>query len=203
MTNDRVVPLFVVQVMPIGVAGLLIAGIFAASMSCLSGTINSAATLMVQDFYLRWRPHSTDQVRLRLMKILSYVVGSIATGVAAWLAEMPMRSLMETWTTIASLCGAGFVGVYTLGMFSRRANGAGALIGAISSVIVTILIKEYTPLHWTLYTPLAVVTCMVVGYVASLLSPSPRRNLDGLTAFTVGRSAIGLKSPKVGLAPVA
>ena len=195
MTNDRVVPLFVVQIMPRGIAGLIIAGIFAASMSCLSGTINSAATLMVQDFYLRWRPDSTDRTRLRLMKILSYVVGTIATGVAAWLAEMPMRSLMETWTTMASLCGAGFVGVYTLGIFSRRANGTGALIGAIASVVVTILIKEYTPLHWTLYTPLAVVTCMVVGYAASLIGPAETRNLDGLTAFTIDKRAADIDAP--------
>jgi solute:Na+ symporter, SSS family len=203
MQNDRVVPLFAVQVLPIGVAGMILAGIFAASMSCLSGTINSAATLMVQDFYLRWRPHSTDRVRLRLMKILSYLVGTIATLVAAWLAKMPMRSLMETWTTIFSLCGAGFVGVYTLGIFTKRANGIGAIIGAVTSVVVTFFVAGYTPLHWTLYTPLAVVTCMVVGYAASLLSPAPRRNLNGLTAFTLGIPAIGLKAQNAGLASVA
>jgi SSS family transporter len=203
MQNDRVVPLFAVQVLPIGVAGMIIAGIFAASMSCLSGTINSASTLIVQDFYLRWRPHSSDRVRLRLLKILSYVVGTIATAVAVWLAKMPMRSLMETWTTIFSLCGAGFVGVYTLGIFSRRANGAGAIIGAIASVVVTFFVAGYTPLHWTLYTPLAVVTCLVVGYVASLLIPSARRNLNGLTVFTLGKPAVGLKTSHVGLAPVA
>jgi solute:Na+ symporter, SSS family len=203
MQNDRIVPLFAVQVLPVGVAGMILAGIFAASMSCLSGTINSAATLIVQDFYLRWRPLSSDRVRLRLMKILSYVVGTIATVVAAWLAKMPMRSLMETWTTIFSLCGAGFVGVYTLGMFTKRANGIGAMIGAIASVVVTFFIAGYTPLHWTLYTPLAIVTCMVVGYAASLLSPAPRRNLSGLTAFTLGTPAIGLKAQNAGLASVA
>lgn len=189
MKNDQVVPLFAVQVLPAGVAGLIIAGIFAASMSCLSGTINSAATLMVQDFYLRWRPKSSDRRRLRLMKILSYVVGIIATSVAAWLAAMPMRSLMETWTTLWSLCGVGIVGVYTLGIFSKRATGAGALIGAVTSVVATILVKQYTPLHWTLYTPLAVLTCIVVGYVASMFTPAPRRDLTGLTAFTIDAHA--------------
>jgi len=112
---------------------------------------------------------------------------------------MPIRSLMETWTTIASLCGAGFVGVYTLGMFSRRATGMGALIGAIASVIVTFPIAGFTPLHWTLYTPLAVVTCIVVGYTASLLMPAPRRNLSGLTAFTLEAPAVGFAHT---LAPV-
>jgi SSS family transporter len=185
MNNDRVVPLFIVQTMPAGVAGLLLAGIFAASMSCLSGTVNSAATLMVHDFYRRWRPNSSDRHRLILLKVLSYFVGLTATGVAAWLAKMPMRSLMETLTTMQSLCGAGFAGVYTLGIFSRRANGAGALTGAVASAVVTILAKQFTPMHWTLYIPLAISSCIVVGYLASLLTPAPRRDLAGLTAFTL------------------
>jgi solute:Na+ symporter, SSS family len=192
MTNDKVVPLFVVQVMPVGVAGLILAGLFAASMSCLSGTVNSVATLMVQDFYLRWRPNAPDRTRLRLLKLFSYIVGLIGTGTAALLAGMQMRSIQETWTTIGSLCGAGFVGVYTLGMFSRRATSGGAMMGACSSVVITFLVKRYTLLHWTLYTPLAIVSCMVIGYVASLLSRATRRDLSGLTAFTPKREAVRL-----------
>jgi Na+/proline symporter len=91
---------------------------------------------------------------------------------------------MQTWTTIGSLCGAGFVGVYTLGMFTRRATSAGAMAGAISSVIVTFAIKEFTNFHWALYLPLAIVTCIAVGYAASLLTPQTKRNLSGLTAYT-------------------
>jgi SSS family transporter len=187
MSNDKVVPLFVVRVLPRGVAGLIVAGLMAASVSCLSGTVNSVSTLMVQDFYTRIRPRSSDRKRLLMMKLFSYVVGCVGTAIAAVLAGMKMQSVMQTWTTIGSLCGAGFVGVYTLGMFTRRATSAGAMAGAISSVIVTFVVKEYTTFHWSLYLPLAIVTCIVVGYGASLFTPATRRNLSGLTAYTPER----------------
>ena len=190
MAKDKIVPLFVVQVMPRGLAGLIIAGLMAASVSCLSGTVNSVSTLMVQDFYRRLRPHASDRQRLRMMKLCSYLVGCISTSIAAVLAGMQMQSVMQTWTTIGSLCGAGFVGVYTLGMFTKRATSAGAITGAISSVIITFAVKEFTAFHWTLYLPLAIVTCIVIGYLASLLTPATRRNLSGLTAFTPVRHAV-------------
>jgi SSS family solute:Na+ symporter len=189
MANDKIVPLFVVQVMPRGVAGLIIAGLMAASVSCLSGTVNSVSTLMVQDFYIRLKPHASDRQRLRMMKLLSYVVGCVGTSIAAVLAGMQMQSVMKTWTTIGSLSGAGFVGVYTLGMFTKRATSSGAITGAISSVIVTFAIKQFTSFHWSLYLPLAIVTCIVIGYLASLLTPATRRNLSGLTAYTPVRHA--------------
>ena len=189
MAKDKIVPLFVVQVLPRGVAGLIIAGLMAASVSCLSGTVNSVSTLMVQDFYIRLKPHSSDRQRLRMMKIFSYVVGCVGTSIAAILAGLKMQSVMQTWTTIGSLSGAGFVGVYTLGMFTRRATSAGAMIGAISSVIITLAVHEFTAYHWTLYLPLAIVTCIVVGYLASLFTPQTRRNLSGLTAYSPRRHA--------------
>jgi solute:Na+ symporter, SSS family len=184
MRNDQVVPLFAVQQLPAGVTGLIIAGLFAGSMSVLSGTVNSVATLVVQDFYLRWRPAASDRSRLLLMRGVSYLAGLIATAIAAFMAGMQVRSLMETWTTLASLCGAGFVGVYTLGMFSRRVTGTGAMIGACASVVITFAVRECTDLHWTLYTPLACVSCMAIGYAASLFTPAPTRDLAGLTVFT-------------------
>ncbi|HUB23952.1 MAG TPA: sodium/solute symporter [Tepidisphaeraceae bacterium] len=194
MRNDQVVPLFAVQQLPAGVAGLIIAGLFAGSMSVLSGTVNSVATLVVQDFYLRWRPAASDRSRLLLMRAVSYVAGLIATVIAAFMAGMQVRSLMETWTTLSSLCGAGFVGVYTLGMFSRRVTGTGAMIGACASVVITFAIRQCTDLHWTLYTPLACVSCMAIGYAASLLTPAPQRDLSGLTVYTP-RAAVVTELP--------
>jgi SSS family transporter len=184
MSNDQVVPLFIVQKMPIGVAGLLIASIFGASMSTLSGTINSVATLVVEDFYRRLRPRATDRRRLRLMKITSYAVGILATAIAAYLAMTNVRSMFETWSKLIALLGGGFVGVFTLGMFTRRANSAGAISGAIFSVLFTLLIRQYTQLHWTLYAPAAIGSCVIIGYATSLVFPAPVANLQGLTVYT-------------------
>jgi hypothetical protein len=70
----------------------------------------------------------------------------------------------------------------------RRANGFGVICGAIGSVIITSAVKLYTDIHWAGYIPIAILSCIVLGYLCSFLSP-PRRNLDGLTVFTARHPA--------------
>ena len=186
--NDQIVPIFVAQAMPVGFAGMIIAAIFAAAMSTVASVMNSVATIFTEDFYVKFRPQSTDRQRLFMLKASSYVVGAIGTGVALFLAEQNLKSMMSVWIQFSALLGGGIVGVYTLGMFSRRANGFGAICGAIASVIITSAVKLYTDIHWAAYIPIAILSCIVLGYLCSFFSSS-RKNLDGLTVFTARQPA--------------
>ena len=188
MSNDQIVPLFIVQQMPVGIAGLLIAGIFGASMSTVSGTINSVATLVVEDFYRRLRPHATDRQRLRLMKITSYCVGIFATAVAACLAASHLTSIFVTWTKMVALLGGGFGGIFTLGIFTRRANSGGAIVGVVFGFLFTLFIMRYTNLHWSLYGAGGGAGCLIVGYAASFLFSPGEKDLTGLTIFTARKT---------------
>jgi len=188
MTNDQIVPLYVVQRLPVGVAGLIVAALFAASMSTLSSSMNSVATLVSEDFYRRYFPDSTDASRLRLMKLSSLGAGLFGTGVSLYMARMNITSMFQTWNEIVALLGGGFVGIYILGMFTTRASSAGAIVGALASVAAAILIKGYTEIHWIFYAPAAILSCVVVGYLASLILPGPARDLTGLTIFTPARA---------------
>jgi len=181
--NDQIVPMFVTQAMPPGFAGMVIAAIFASAMATVASAMNSVATIFTEDFYPLIRPDADDRRRLRTLKITSYVVGFVGTVMALLLAGTNPKSLMVVWSQIVSLMGGGVVGVYSLGMFTRRVNGFGAVCGAIASIVITLLVKLHTPLHWAAYLPIAIVSCMVCGYVFSLLKPQTR-NLDGLTVFT-------------------
>ena len=181
--NDQIVPLFVTQAMPAGFAGMVIAAIFASAMATVASAMNSVATIYTEDFYPKIRPKATDQQRLRTLKITSYVVGVVGTSMALLLAGTNPKSLMVVWSQIVSLMGGGVVGVYSLGMFTKRVNGFGAVCGAIASIVITLLVKLYTPLHWSTYMPIAILSCMVVGYLCSLFSPQTK-NLEGLTVFT-------------------
>ncbi len=187
MANDQIVPLFLVQAMPAGLAGLLVSAIFAASMSTMSSSMNSVATLVSEDFYKRFFPGASDSRRLILMKGVSFLVGAIGIGVALLMATYDIRSMFESWNRIAALLGGGFVGVYTLGMFTTRANGVGAICGAVASVVWT-LWAEHSGMHWTLLGPSATLACIVVGYAVSLFTGRPSASLEGLTVFTLGRS---------------
>jgi SSS family transporter len=181
--NDQIVPLFVAQAMPAGAAGIVIAAIFASAMATVASSMNSVATVFTEDFYLRARPMASDRERLRVLKTCSYAAGAVGTGFALLLASLNLKSMMAAWSEIGALLGGGIVGVYTLGMFTRRANGFGAVCGAIVSIIMTLAVKLYTSIHWQAYTPIAILSCMIFGYAFSLLAPQSK-NLEGLTVFT-------------------
>jgi len=183
--NDQIVPLFAVQAMPVGVAGMIIAAIFASAMATVAGSMNSVATIFTEDFYKKIKPLADDAERLHVLRTACYLAGIIATGMALILAAQSFKSMLATWNQIQALLGGGVVGVYSLGMFTRRANGVGAVCGAIISVIVTLLVKNYTSLHWGFYTPVAIGSCMLSGYLISLIfTESKPRDLTGLTVFT-------------------
>jgi len=181
--NDQVVPIFVAQAMPIGMAGVIIAAIFAASMSTVASIMNSVATLFTEDFYMKLRKGATDRERLLSLKAGSYVVGIIGTLMALALAAQDIKSMMVVWSQLGALLGGEIVGVYSLGMFTKRANGFGAICGVIGSIIVTALVKAFTNLHWGTYLPIAILSCIVIGYLLSLVAPQ-RKDLAGLTVFT-------------------
>ncbi len=181
--NDQIVPIFVTQAMPPGFAGLIIAAIFAAAMSTVASVMNSVATIFTEDFYLRFRPQASDRQRLFILKTASYIVGMIGTLIALALAAQNLKSMMTVWIQFSALLGGGIVGVYTLGIFSRRANGFGAICGAIGSVLITLVFKFYTTVHWSAYIPIAILSCIILGYICSLMRPAPRE-LAGLTVYT-------------------
>ena len=81
------------------------------------------------------------------------------------------------------LFGGSLAGLFALGIFTRRAHGTGALIGAGTSAVVLYLVKVYTPVHFFLYAAIGIVTCFAVGYLASLVVPHRGQPLAGLTVF--------------------
>lgn len=186
VANDQIVPFFIVQKLPVGIAGLVIAAIFAAAISTLSGTMISVATLAEQDFVLRFWPDISERAKIRVLRYGAYSVGLIGTGLAVFLSTLDVLSLWDLWNSLAALLGGGVVGVYTLGMFTRRANGFGAICGAVLSIVIAGVVKVFTSFHWAAFLPIAIGTCAVTGYLLSLLRPQDK-DLTGLTIFTPRR----------------
>lgn len=102
------------------------------------------------------------------------------------MATYPIQSQWDLFLQILGLLGGGLAGVFALGIFTRRAHGKGALVGVIASAIVLLLVQRYTRVHFFLYAAVGVLTCLVVGYLASALIPSARQSLEGLTIYTAG-----------------
>jgi Na+/proline symporter len=130
------------------------------------------------------------------MRIASVVAGTVATLCALYMAKLNMRSLFQTWNELFALLGGGFLGIYILGTYTHRANSVGAFSGAIASIVAALWLKYFTAVHWYFYTPGAEITCVVVGYVVSLLTPRSKKDLTGLTIFDKKPAVAGLAVPK-------
>ena len=180
MRNDEVFPLFIVQQLPAGVSGLVIAGVFAASMSTLDSSMHSIATAITTDWYRRFRPRATDRQSLSLARAIVVIVGLLAMGTAAYMARSDIKSAFFLFQKILGLISSALVGIFILGVFTRRANTPGALAGAAASLGLLLYIFFYTQLHFYLYAVIGILTCVAVGYVVSLATPRASRPTDGL-----------------------
>ncbi len=182
---DSTLPYFVAAELPIGITGLIIAALFAASMSSLDSSMNSVATVITIDFYKRFKKNVTDQASLRLAKWITVFAGIFGTVFALIISRYSFPYLFEAFAGAAGLLGGGMGGVYSLGLFTRRANWQGAMIGMGTSVIATWAVQHYTDMTPFLFVGVAIVSCVVVGYLSSLCFPKPPQSLKGLTLFKV------------------
>jgi len=180
---DATFPLFIAAELPMGVTGLIIAGIFAAAMATLSGIMNSVATLVSVDFYDKLVKDGTQKKSVFFAEIMTVIVGLIGIGAALLLSRFDIHSLFDVSIELAGLLGGGFAGAYTLGMFTRRANSPGVAIGIAGSIALTFLAWSFNLVHPYFYLAISIMLCIVIGYLASLFFPAPTRSLDGLTIY--------------------
>lgn len=178
--TDTIFPAFIVANLPVGVAGLAIAGIFAAAQSTVSGSLNSVVTAMMTDFYRRFRSGISEPAALRLARWLTAGVGAFATVAALALAEWNLRSLWDAYNSLVGLAGSGLAALFALGIFTRRASGPGAIIGVAASAIVLYRVQRHTDIHFFLYAAIGFMTCFAAGWIASLVLPGRSRPLAGL-----------------------
>ena len=188
MQNDKVFPMFMAEQLPPGLSGLVIAGVFAASMSSLDSSMHSVATAMTTDFYRRFRSTATDPQCLKIARVLTVMIGAAGTAMALVLAGFEIQSLFFFFQKLLGLLSSGLVGVFILGMFTRSANATGALTGAATSIGVLYYVTFYSNMHFYLYAVIGIGTAVVVGYVVSLVTGRPSNDLNGLTWHTLGHT---------------
>jgi len=187
--TDSIFPLFMAQQLPTGIAGLVIAGVFAASMSTLDSSLNSVATALTTDWYSRFHPDAEDHSKLVLARWLTAILGVLATSMSLALASFDVGSLWDTFQASMGLFGGGLAGLFALGILTRRANGKGALVGAAASVFVLAWVQRNSDAHFFLYGMVGVTSCFGIGYLSSFLFPKTDRDLTGLSVYTKGTPA--------------
>jgi Na+/proline symporter len=176
---------------------LVIAAIFAAAMSNLSGSLNSLSSSTVLDLYRPlFRPDASDEHLLKLSRWLTAAWGVVLIGIAVLASSW--GSVFTTGLTIASLVYGPMLGAFLLGVLTRRANQTGVMVGMAVTLLVMIFIKFNGPalqwvaaqmhsqpgawmewlsvrtnIAWTWYVLIGTIICCAVGYLISLLTPAP------------------------------
>ena len=177
---DTIFPFFMMSQLPAGIAGLLIAAIFAATMSTISSNINSVATAFSVDFYKRRFPASDDRRMLRVARMACIVSGVIGVCIALLMATWQILSLLDFFQEILGLLSSGLGGLFLMGIFFPRIGGRAALGGFCSGVGAVFLTKYLTAMSFLLYGFIGMVVSVLVAYLLSFVLREDK-NLKGLT----------------------
>tara|TARA_R110002072_G_scaffold202907_1_gene360881 strand:+ start:22384 stop:24993 length:2610 start_codon:yes stop_codon:yes gene_type:complete len=168
-SNDSIFPWYIVNELPIGVSGLLIAGIFSAAMSSISSSLNSVSTAYCNDFHLHFRPKIADMKLLRIARLATMITGVIGVLLALWMAESNIKSLWDQFYRFLGLFTGGLGGMFLLGMLTKKANSKGTLLGLLVSALFIWYISFFTQISFLMYSFFGVTSCFMFGYIFSLL----------------------------------
>lgn len=177
--GDKVMPWFMVNKIPTGLVGLIVSGIMAAAMSTISSGMNASATVFSEDIYLRYfNKKASDSQKMRVLYI-----GTAAFGIAGMFTGIGMigaKSILDMWWVLSGIFAAGMLGIFLLGIISKRTNSHEGLIAAIVGVLVIIWMtasssipEEYAflkfPLHANMIIVVGTLTIFLVGVILTKL----------------------------------
>jgi len=181
---DRVFPSFIVAKMPPGVAGLMVAAILAAAMSNLSAAVNSLSSSSMVDFYIPWKPGSSERERAGVSRMMT-LFWAMLLFVLAWMSRGGGH-VVEVGLSIASVAYGSLLGVFLLGTLSRSATESGAMIGMIGGFAVNLFLWKqphalllkigsvpiiFPKVAWTWFVLIGSLFTFVLGWIASKILP--------------------------------
>lgn len=188
MKIDQIFPAFISTELPLGVAGLLIAGIFAAAQSTISTSMNATASTLVTDFVRPFFTIKNEMVYLKIARSLTVIMGCLGTLAGLLFISPEVRSLMEEYFKVIGMFMGALGGLFVLGMATKRANAWGAFSGLVIAVLVMIVFWQKQWANGYLFATIGIISCVIFGYLISVLIPSDQKNIAGLTLHDLNRT---------------
>ena len=185
LTSDQVMPHFVNSQVPPLITGALVAAVFAAAMSSLDSALNSLAAALTVDFFERLRPDLSDATRLTFAKFVVVTAGIFGIAVGIYSARTEL-GLIDLILSFMGYFAGGLLGLFLLGMLTRRATGNGAFTGAIIGTLVVLMMVEndfplprlyelmgIEPIPFIWSTALGLTVTLIIGYGLSFFGEAP------------------------------
>lgn len=180
--TSALVPYFIVSSLPAGVAGLLIAAIFAACQSTISSSLNSISACVTVDFKQRF--FGKDEKKdVWLARIIVIIAGLLGMAAALYLISTNRAETWNLFLAITGLFGVPIAGIFALGIFTKRANTPGVLIGLFLSAITAYFVQKTNLTPFTV-SIVSFCSAYVYGYIISLLFSQSTKDTTGLTIYT-------------------
>lgn len=164
---DYVFPFFIVNELPVGLTGLLIASIFAAGTSTIATSVTSSSTIILTDYYQRFRKHAGNRERMLVLKLSSVGVG--VAGILVAFAFMSVQSALDAWWALASIFSGGMLGLFLLGYISKKARNFDAVLGVVCGVILVCWIVISPFVHANLAIVFGTLLIFLVGFLSANL----------------------------------
>ncbi len=181
---ESLLPLFIVEHLPAGIAGLIIAAVFAASMSSIDSAMNSVSAAMTTDFYRRFNRSASELSALRFARVVTVTVGLAGIAIALMMAHTKIDSVWDQFTFFLGLFGGGLGGVFLLGVFTRRTHGVAAVVGLFASAATQFWLIQSGAVSSWFFAFTGMATCAIIGYVVSLIVPGKQKDISQLTLWT-------------------
>ena len=187
-SGDKVFPHFIVNGLPVGITGLLIASIFAAGMSTVSTSVNSTATIILSDYYLRYFKNANEKSSMKVLYISSVIFGVL--GIIIALSLVGVESVLDAWWSLASIFSGGMLGLFLLAFLSKSVRNIDAAVGVIVGALVIIwmslsplyftegnLLAFKSPFHSNLTIVIGTLVIFLVGFVVLKLFPGKKHKI--------------------------
>ncbi|MFC2123397.1 cyclically-permuted mutarotase family protein [Bacteroidota bacterium] len=178
---DSIFPYFIMTRLPIGIVGLLIAAIFAATMSTVSSSINSLSTAFTTDIYQKLVSGMSDKHYLRIARVSGIILGGLGVVFALLMVMWNILSLFDFFNYILGLLASGLGGLFIMGIFIPRIRGKSALIGFVGGFPSVLIMSLVTNIHFLIYGFTGILSTVIIGYIASMIITDDEKPLAGLT----------------------
>ncbi|WP_031545645.1 sodium:solute symporter [Salinicoccus luteus] len=178
---NELFPRFVVNELPVGISGLIIAGVFAAAMSSLDSALNSLSAVSIRDFYSKFiRRDASEEHYLKASRYATIFWGIYATIFAFFAGNL--GPVIEAVNQVGSYFYGALLGVFVLAIFTRRVNGTSAFIGVIAGMVSVWAVTVFGEISWLWNNMVGAVVAIGVGYLVSMVTPAPAsEKIQGLT----------------------
>lgn len=171
---DEIFVKFIIEVLPSGVKGIIIAGLFAAALSTLAGSITSLASSTMLDLYIPFRKVVNEKKELLISKLLT-VFWTVMLIFSAFIFRESSKSVVELALSIASFTYGGLLGTFLLGFINKKAKQNDALLAFVSAIVVMSFVIFLKLVAWTWFILIGVLVTLIVGSLSAMITKNKNK----------------------------